>query len=230
MQNSSIKELHDVCFGPGDMAEHIAAKAEFVMKIGPAERVMDIGGMWLCNGFYSYLSAANGARETLLLDSQCTPRFKEIGRGRPGVEWIETDFYHGLGNGFLAGLAATRPAEAVILYDIVLHQPDPVRFLVEMVKTLRAKRGVLGNPVSRVNGRTRDLEFAPFSERFKQETGFNYSQSIDDRGGWVWLFSHDFLLRLLKWAGLRVVEEKVLKTWYPGVPLSYSLIRFEQND
>ncbi|MCL5271397.1 MAG: hypothetical protein M1457_12790 [bacterium] len=225
----AITQLFAECYGSeAVMSPHIAAKAEWVTRMLPARAVVDVGGMWMCNGYYSFVAAAHGGEEVVLLDTQATEKFHQINRRMPEVRWVEIDFYRGLKNGAVAALGADRPAEALICYDILLHQPEPLAFVAEMMDAFEAKRAVIGNPAMRRSAGRHDLVFAPHNEKFARRTGFKASADLRDRGGWVWLFSHGYLLSMARYLGLRVVDELLLRQWYPRSGLAYSLLHVER--
>jgi hypothetical protein len=180
--SGNIQELYRECYGEEGMPDYIEAKAQWVTRLLPARRVADVGGMWLCNGFYSFVAATHGAEQVTLLDAQSTKRFEEINGHIRNVNWVEADFYHGLKNGTLTA-AMREPVDALIIYDVLLHQPEPIHFVTGILEATGARRAVFANPVLRRSAKSNELIFAPYSEEFKRRTGFDYSKGLDDRGG-----------------------------------------------
>lgn len=226
--SGTIQELYAECCGGTKIPALIEEKARWMLRLLPAARVADIGGMWLCNGFYSYLAATRGAEHVTLVDAQSTERFHQINQRVRNVEWVNADFYHGLKDGSLAA-TLHGPLDALIVYDVVLHQPEPIHFLAGILEATGARRAVIANPVLARSARRNDLVFAPYSEAFKRQTGFEYSRGLGDRAGWTWVFSHGFLLNLMKYLKLRVVEEKLLPHWDRKAGLAYSLLLVERD-
>lgn len=213
------------CFEQSQMSALVKEKAQWVSNLIPAKRIVDIGGMWSCNGFYSFLAASNGAEEVLLLDSLTTDRFNEINQNFPNVRYIKMDFYKSMLNGELMALGNRYPAQAALCYDVLLHQPEPLHFITHMIKSFAVERAILANPVIERSTNRSDLFFVPFSDKYKEKEGdIRQSFSVGDHGGWVWVFSHGFLLNCMKYLNLQVIKEMLIHnyTWKKG--LDYSLI------
>ncbi len=227
-----MQRLYAQCFGDNDMPALIREKAIWLERILPCTRVIDFGGMWRCNGFYSFLAVERSSGAAVLVDASASDRFLELQRGHPTVRWEKMDFWEGYKSGDLWKLAATDPADGLIFYDILLHQPEPLPFVAETVRAFGARKAVLANPVARKSAGRNDLTFVPGSH-LRAGSGSSVSprgldirpsQRPGDHSGWVWVFSHGYLLNALEYYGLEVKAEKLLPTWPWGNELSYSLI------
>jgi hypothetical protein len=222
-----IDLFHD-CFEQSNMPETVEEKALWINKLFPAGRVVDIGGMWGCNGFYSFLASA-GAKEVLLLDSLLTDRFSKIKQNFSNVRFIQIDFYQLMLAGKLSSLGDSNTADAAICYDVVLHQPEPIHFINNIFNSFGLKRVILANPVIKKSTNRSDLFFVPFSKIFNQDSSIRHSASLGDHGGWIWVFSHGFLLNCLKYLKLCVLEERLIRNWNWHKGLDYSLILAERR-
>ena len=228
-RQETYENLFRDCFEQSKKNELVKEKAHWVSKLLPAKRLVDIGGMWGCNGFYSFSAAAEGAEEVLLLDGFITNRFSEINQNFSNVRYIKINFYESMLTGEFMTLGNKYPADAAICYDILLHMPDPIRFIANIIDSFAVKRAVFANPVIRKSTKRSDLFFVPFSSKFKKEGEIKHSTNIHDTGGWVWVFSHGFLLNCMKYLNLYVVEETLIRNWSWGKRLDYSLIIVERK-
>jgi len=226
---------HD-CFGQSEPSLIIKEKARFVNKLLPAQRVVDVGGMWRCNGFYSFIAANEGVEEVILLDCYKNDCFDKINRDFPNVKYININFYKAMLTGELTALGNKYPADGVICYNIVLHQPEPIHFIANIINSFGAKRIVFANPVIKNSEKRSDVIFAPFSNEFKRiqnnTNKIRYSKNIHEGAGWVWVFSHGFLLNCMKYLNLYIAEEKIIRNWGKAEGLKgleYSLIKVEKK-
>lgn len=223
-----IKNYRDIfraCFEESETSTLIKEKAHWVNKLLPAQRIVDIGGMWRCNGFYSFFAVAEGAEEVILLDTLTTDRFNQINQNFLNVKYIKIDFYKAMLSDEFMNLGHKFPAEGAICYDVLLHQPEPIHFINNIIHYSAMKRIVFGNPVAEKSKDRSDLFFVPFSNEFKQKEGdIRYAQDLHDHGGWVWVFSHGFLLNCMKYLNLYVIEEALIPNWHWKKGLDYSLI------
>lgn len=220
------------CFDDGFLSHIIAMKAKWVRRLLPADRVVDVGGMWGCNGYYSFLAASEGAREVILLDAFAPDRFRSLAPRFPAVSWIETDFFHAIYTGKLLDLGATAPADAMICYDILLHQPEPALFLWLMFKAFGLKRAVIANPVSRKSAKSNEIVFLPGRHEIPDALRgkMTVSPKMEDRSGWVWLLTHGFVLNCCEYAGLKVVDESLTPRWPGNEKLDYSIVLVEKSN
>jgi hypothetical protein len=228
----TCEDLYSLCFQEDKMPALIREKAQWIHKLFPAERVVDVGGMWKCNGFYSFLSETEGAKDVILLDDYLSNRFNEIKDNFSNVRYIKMDFYKSMIDGGLRALGAEYPADAIICYDILLHQPEPIHFISNIIDSFSAKKAIFANPVISKSRNRSDLLFAPFSEKFKEYGDIYPSKKFGDPSGWIWIFSHGFLINCMRYLGLSLVEEKLIKwgrslKWRRGLDYSFIIVQSE---
>ena len=89
-----------------------------VRQLG-ARTVADLGGVWRVNGGYAFHAAKRGADKVTLVDLSFTPEVHGRKEKQPRVELFTANF----------GLAETAervgPVDAVLLFDVLLHQVRP---------------------------------------------------------------------------------------------------------
>ncbi|HEX8105082.1 MAG TPA: hypothetical protein VF533_20850 [Solirubrobacteraceae bacterium] len=84
------------------------------------ETFADLGGVWAVDGGYAaYAIEAHGARRGVLVDDDLSPAVRRHAERLPALELVEANF------GTPEAAAAVGQVDAVLLFDVLLHQVAP---------------------------------------------------------------------------------------------------------
>jgi hypothetical protein len=108
---------------------------------GEARSFADLGGVWAVDGGYAFHALErHGAERAVLVDEHLSEAVRERARGFPALELVEGDF------GDPAVAERVGEVDAVLLFDVLLHQVAPDWDEVLAAYARRARRLVVVQP------------------------------------------------------------------------------------
>jgi len=153
----------------------------------------DLGGVWAVDGAYSFYALGRGTGSAgVLVDDDLTDAARRRAKGRPGLRLIEGNFGD-------PGVASRVGAvDAILLFDVLLHQVAPNWDEVLEMYASHARVFVIVNPQLARRGRTirlldlgreEYLRLAPPDEHHRRAV--DHLDDIHPRRGRPWRDAHD---------------------------------------
>jgi hypothetical protein len=198
----------------------VKRKLDLVKRCLPVGSVIDFGGMWEVDGYYSKQCLKRfGIKKVTMVDAEESENWRADPALREGLDFRKGDFSS---ERFMESIAHSY--DLAIAYDVLLHQIDLRRTLTLMLS--KSKRFFLiSNPVIPdaamlyrnslilLSG-SRSPDLIPFHEEWTKEMDYwrNFRDSSNvARNHWLWGMSPSFIESLMAGLGWHLAHKEVWK-------------------
>jgi len=199
-------------------------KLGLIERCLPFKNVIDFGGMWEVDGYYSKQCLDRfGASQATMVDAEESENWRRDPSLRKGVDFRRGDFAD---ERFMASLSFRY--DLGIAFDVLLHQIDLRHTLSLMLSKVR-RSFVITNPVipdklmSYRNGLillsgSKENRLIPFHEEWTEEAHYwsNFRDpSMVHWNHWLWGMSPSFIQSLMAGLGWELVHREIWRSWLP---------------
>jgi len=194
-------------------------KLGLVKRCLPVESVIDFGGMWEVDGYYSKQCLTRfGIKRVTMVDVEESENWNSDPSLREGIDFRKGDFAD---EGFMKSIAGTY--DIALAYDILLHQVN-LRQTLSLMLSKSRRFFLVANPVipdsvmpfrnSLVLLSGGGPSLIPFHQKWTTET--DYWRNFRDASNvvmnhWLWGITPSFVISLMAGFGWKLVHKEVWK-------------------
>jgi len=198
----------------------VRRKLGLVKRCMPVESVIDFGGMWEVDGYYSKQCLTRfGAKEVTMIDVEESDNWKGDPALREGLDFRRGDFSD---ERFMKSIAGT--FDLALAYDVLPHQID-LRHALSMMLSKTKRFFLISSPVIPdsimpyrnslvlLSG-SRASSLIPFCEQWTKDMDYwrNFKDASNiGRNHWLWGMSPSFIESLMAGLGWRLTHRELWK-------------------
>jgi hypothetical protein len=198
----------------------VRRKLGLVKRCMPVESVIDFGGMWEVDGYYSKQCLTRfGAKRATMIDAEESDNWKKDSALREGLDFRRGDFSD---DQFMESIADT--FDVALAFDVLLHQID-LRHTLSLMLSKTGRFFLVSNPVIPdsilpyrnslvlLSG-SHEPGLIPFREQWTKDMDYwhNFTDASNvRRNHWLWGVSPSFIESLMAGLGWRLVHREIWK-------------------
>lgn len=205
-----------------EIDETVRRKVTLIERCLPFKSVIDFGGMWEVDGYYSKLCLEKfGAKKVTMIDFEASENWRRDESLRRGIDFRLGDFAD---ERFMDSVGGRH--DLALAYDVLLHQID-LRHTLSLMLSKTKRFFLIYNPVLPDESMkyrntailllgSKEGKLIPFHEKWTKE--IDYWQNFSDPSnispnGWIWALTPSFVESLMAGLGWRLEHKEVGPGW-----------------